>query len=130
MKIISKEILKKINFSDFKVISTNIDKISKSIIFYISGACQLSDKERIKLGSGYLKIMKYNSIHITSYNAKNKTETILSENNYEPLCEICEINIFDNELIIKGFSEKNYNWIEFTINGGELTGEFSDIEKR
>lgn len=127
MKIISNENLEIMNFSDFTVLNIILNKSSKSIGFYLNGACYFKERKRIELGKGYFSIMGYDTIYITSYNAKESIEKILSEEDFESLRELCEISIKKNEIIIKGFSEKTSNWIEFSIVGGRITGEFKDI---
>lgn len=127
MKITSKRDLERMSFIDFEVLNTYIDEVSHSIVFSLSGACQIVDGKRVELGKGDLKITRYYTISVISYNAKEKKETVLSEDSFECLRELCEIDINENNLVIKGFAKNTYNWIEFTITGGKVEGEFADI---
>jgi hypothetical protein len=126
MKITSISILEKINFSDFQVLKTKLDKKLKSITFATNEASRLVNGKRIELGEGYLEIVNYNSIHITSYNAQEDIEKSLTEDQYEQLDEICEIEVYETKLIVKGFTKQTANWIEFDIIGGHVKGEFLD----
>lgn len=126
MKINNKQILEKMNFADFKVLNSYIDKKVKSLYFYLSGAWIMESSNKIELGEGYLKLIGYSSIFISAYHAKEKIEKILSEENYEKLQEICEIDIFQDEIVIKGFAVKTFNWIEFHVRGEIVHGQFID----
>lgn len=128
MKIIRKKDLEKISFIDFDVTNTSIDKTSHSIIFSLNGGLQLVDDKHIEFGKGYLKISNYYTISITSFNAKEKIEHVLSEDDFESLSELCEIDINENNLVIKGFAKNTSNWVEFNIIGGKVAGEFSDTK--
>jgi len=66
MKITSKKTLEKVNFPDFQVLNTKLDKKLKSITFTLNGASRLINGKRIELGKGCLEIVNYNSLHITS----------------------------------------------------------------
>ncbi len=124
--IINKETLKKMNFSDFQVLNSQIDKEKKTIDFSLSGAAINHDNNRLDLGEGHLVLHDYDSIFITSYNAEDKTEKELSEVDYEELQEICEIDVLSDEVIIKGYAKLTFNWIEFRIQGGVVQGDFLD----
>src|SRR5690606_3400120 len=124
--ITNRSILEKVNFSDFQVLKTKLDKKLKFITFTLNGASRLVNGKRIEFGEGYLEIINYNSIHITSYNAKENIEKVLTEDQYEQLREICEIEIYETKLVIKGFAKQTTNWIEFDIIGGTVKGEFLD----
>lgn len=124
---INKKILERMNFSDFSVINTHIDNKLKTICFSLNGAFLMNNGRRVELGEGYLKLVGYVNIFISAYNAKAKIEKVLSEENYEQLNEICEIEIHQDKVIIKGFSKENFNWMEFNVDGGIILGEF--IEK-
>jgi hypothetical protein len=126
MKITSKTDLEKIGFLDFSVSNTSIEKPIHSITFSITGALQLINNRCIELGKGNLKIIGYDSIFITSYNGRENTKATLTEDDFEPLRELCEIDVNEDNLIIKGFAENTWNWIEFTITGGKVEGEFED----
>lgn len=126
MKINNRNNLERVNFADFNVLETKLDKESKAIIFNLSGGLQLVDDKQIELGKGYLTITNYDSIKITSYNAKANIEKVLTETQYEQLSEICEIEVLENKLVIKGFAKFTTNWIEFDIIGGKVRGEFLD----
>lgn len=127
MKINNRNNLEKLNFADFAVLETKLDSESKSITFILSGGSQLVDNKRIELGEGYFEIIKYDCISIISYNAKENIEKVHTENQYEKLGEICEIEVYENKLIIKGFAKITANWIEFEITGGRVRGEFLDL---
>ncbi|MBA2654970.1 MAG: hypothetical protein H0U71_07920 [Gammaproteobacteria bacterium] len=126
MKIHNREALKKLSFIDFNVLNVNIDKKIKEITFRLDGALHLINGIKEELGEGYLKIINYAEIEITSYNARNKSKTQQAEDNYENLNQLCEIDLNDDLVNIKGFAEQTYNWLEFKISGGELIGEFKD----
>lgn len=124
MKINNTQTLEKMNFSDFEVLNTQIDKKLKTICFSLSGGWFMKDSNRMELGEGYLKFTGYRSISITAYNAREKLEKVLSEESYERLNEICEIAVRYDEVIIKGFAKETFNWIEFHVVGGIVKGEF------
>ena len=127
MKITDKRKLQKMSFLDFNVKSTRIDSHAKSINFLLSGAWIRKGNHRIELEEGSLIFFGYEDVFISSYNAKEKSEQILSEKKYEELKEICEIDVHEEQIIIKGFAKNTFNWVEFHIKGGLVKGNFVEI---
>lgn len=126
MEIRGHKSLERVNFSDNKVFRTEIDEKNKSVTFYISGGCRLAANTRICFEDGELHITGYRSFSATSYNAKNDQEVTLSIDKLENLGEICEIDVYNEKLVIKGFALASGNWLEFNIEGGIVKGSFKD----
>lgn len=124
MQIRNKEDLVNFCFSDFNVESMNIDRMTGTIVMNLEGAIAKIDDKLIKLSKGYLKVERYDSIEISSYDAPSDNQELLSEGNYEVLKQLCEIEIKKNVLTIKGYAVNTFHWIEFEIKGGEFYGEF------
>ncbi len=124
MELNNSLILKKMNFSDFKVLKTEISKNEKKVFFALSGAWLMKNGKRVELGEGYIELSGYSKIIIIAYDAKQKKEKTLTEEDCEGLREICELDVDSKKIVIKGFGKETSNWIEFHIDGGIFHGEF------
>lgn len=125
MKIV-KENLLRLGLSDFSVSEINLDERGKSITFKTVGALYKQSSEIIELGPGFITINNFINMSITAYNAIEDEKKILEENQIMNLREICEVEINDQEVIIKGFNPKGPEWVEYHIEGGEVIGDFAD----
>lgn len=125
MIVSGKKVLSDMIFSDDRVMDMFISQGQKLISFSLSGVSTYVDGVRRNFGEGSISIKGYDKIIITSYDSSTKTEALMSDIEYEKLKEICEVDVFENSIIVKGFS-LTYKWIEFSIQGGEVTGEFPD----
>lgn len=128
MKIDDRYMLKKFNFSDFEVVSMTFNTSSHEIDFIISRGLSLIQGEKYELAKGFFRILGYESIFITSYNAINDIEKVVYEEKCD-LNEISEMDIYENKIIIKGFAKQGGDWIELEVVGGVVDGEFP-INKR
>lgn len=126
MNIKTKTELNNYSFIHFDVAKVEIDTISKSISFKLSGADYFENNNQYDFGAGYFEIKGYDELIISSYDVKNKIEKSLNATEALNLEELCEIEVLDDELIVKGFESKSNHWLEYTIIGGLISGKFSD----
>ncbi len=125
MKTINRNNIKATKFVGFIIPNMTSDKDSKSLRIELSKRVGQSARKWIEEESGYIDINQYDAIHVTSYNLRSKTTQTLSEDDYEQLGEISELDISDNQLVIRGFSKKTFYWLEFVITGGRVNGQIS-----
>lgn len=126
MKINKKSDFTNISFLDHKAGKITIDMLDNSIIFSVMGGCYLLHQKKRMFGEGFFKISSFSKLSITSFSALTGETVSVSVSRVEDLGEICEIDVCDDRLVIKGFARDSRNWLTFDILGGAASGSFNE----
>lgn len=126
MNIANRKDLANLGLCDFPVLDTLLDIKNRAITFKTMGAWFRKDFGKIELGEGFITISNYNAIEVTSYNAKKDKKVLLEENTLIKLSEICKIEINNEKIVVKGFDQSGAEWIEYSIIGGNVAGQYTD----
>jgi hypothetical protein len=95
----------------------------KRLKIVVEGAW-LDVDDGIELGRGALFFNAWENLSIRKFDITPKKWLDIDVLNAEELIDLCEVEFFDIETYLRGFSKQSGQWLEWKIVGAKMHAEF------
>lgn len=125
MKSLDIKYLMKLSFPDSTVTEMIIDKSLRTLKIKVDTAW-LDNDGGITLNNGELMFFRYDTIECRSYNKIDEDFTWVKCQDIVVLKDICEFQIADNKIFLRGFGRSSGFWTEIIIVNSSVTFIFEN----
>ena len=123
MRILDKNMMKKLSFPDFDVEKMEFLPQKKMLKIFIDGAW-LDIEEGMQLGKGVLFFSDWENLSIRRFDSTIEKWFTVEELRIECLEDLCEVKFSDSTVSLCGFGKKNGQWMEWKIVNTKMHAEF------